>query len=37
MKNYFTPGFFRFLLGFGVILLLSFIVIGLFGKEAVGM
>jgi hypothetical protein len=37
MKNYFTPGFFKFLLGFAVILLLSFILIAFFSKEVAGM
>ncbi len=36
MKKFFTPSFFKFLLGFSIIILLSFIVLALFGGEARG-
>ena len=33
MKDYFTSGFFKFLLGFSLLILVSFIAIALFGGK----
>lgn len=37
MKNFFTPAFFRFLLGFCVMILLSFVLISIFATPAGGV